>query len=82
MKDRASDVFRQHILVNPYPEEDHAKIFEVLPPENLLFGSDWPHPEGIAVPRDYPNYLPNDTPATAIRQMMRDNARALLGLEA
>jgi predicted TIM-barrel fold metal-dependent hydrolase len=82
VKDQASDIFRQHIFVNPYPEENHAKIFEVLPPENLLFGSDWPHPEGIAEPRNYPDYLPDHTPPAAIRQMMRDNARALVGLEA
>lgn len=82
VKDRASDVFRAHVSVNPYPEEDHAKIFEWLSPEHLLFGSDWPHPEGIAEPRDYPDHLPAGTPEAAIRMMMRDNARELLGLGA
>jgi predicted TIM-barrel fold metal-dependent hydrolase len=45
-----------------------------------LFGSDWPHPEGIPEPRKYPEYLPAGTPSDAIRRMMRDNARELLGL--
>lgn len=81
VKDRASDVFRAHVFVNPYPEEDHAEIFECLPVERLLFGSDWPHPEGIPEPRAYPEYLPEGTPATAIRRLMRDNARDLLGLD-
>ncbi|HEX5066294.1 MAG TPA: amidohydrolase family protein [Myxococcota bacterium] len=81
VKDRASDVFRSHVFVNPYPEEDHAKIFACLPLEKLLFGSDWPHPEGIAEPCAYPDYLPEGTSPTAIRRIMRDNARGLLGLD-
>jgi predicted TIM-barrel fold metal-dependent hydrolase len=79
-KDRASDIFRAHVRVNPFPEEDHAVLFEVLEPEHLLFGSDWPHPEGIPEPAAYPSYLPAGTSDAAIRAMMRDNGRALLGL--
>ncbi len=78
-KDRASDVFKSHVWVNPYPEEDHAVLLEWLGPERLIFGSDWPRPEGIPEPRAYPEYLPAGTPDGAIRRMMRDNARELLG---
>jgi predicted TIM-barrel fold metal-dependent hydrolase len=80
-KDRASDVFKAHVWVNPYPEEDHRVLLEWLGPERLLFGSDWPHPEGIPEPRAYPEYLPAGTPSGAIRRMMRDNARELFGLD-
>jgi predicted TIM-barrel fold metal-dependent hydrolase len=82
LADRASDVFKTHVRVNPFPEENHATLLEWLDPEHLLFGSDWPHPEGIPEPRRYPEYLPADTPAGAVRRMMRDNARELLGLDA
>ena len=78
--DRASEVFKAHVYVNPYPEEDHAKIFASLPSEKLLFGSDWPHPEGMPEPRKYPDYLPPGTTPEAIARMMRGNARELLGL--
>jgi predicted TIM-barrel fold metal-dependent hydrolase len=81
VKQRASDVFKAHVRVNPFPEEDHAALFEWLRPEHLLFGSDWPHPEGIPEPRAYPQYLPKGTPDAAIRRMMRDNTRELLGLD-
>ncbi len=67
--------------MNPFPEDDHELLFEFLKPEHLLFGSDWPHPEGIPEPRAYPSYLPEGTPAAEVRAMMRDNARALLGLD-
>ena len=80
--DRASDVFKAHVRVNPFPEEDHVELLEWLRPEHLLFGSDWPHPEGIAEPRSYPKYLPAGTPPAAVRRMMRDNVRELLGLGA
>ena len=82
LKERASHVFKEHVRVNPFPEEDHAKLFEWLGPEHLLFGSDWPHPEGIPEPRRYPEFLPAGTSATAVRRMMRENARELLGLDA
>src|SRR5262245_35014169 len=82
LEDRAIDVFRAHVRVNPFPEDDHAALFEWLEPEHLLFGSDWPHPEGIPDPCAYPKFLPDGTPESALRRMMRDNARALLGLEA
>jgi len=82
VKDRASDVFKAHVRVNPFPEDDHEQLFEWLGPEHLLFGSDWPHPEGIPHPRAYPDYLPAVTPPHAVRRMMRDNARELLGLDA
>jgi len=80
VQDRASDVFRAHVRVNPFPEDDHVALLDVLRPEHLLFGSDWPHPEGIAEPAAYPSYLPEGTSDAAIRAMMRDNGRALLGL--
>ena len=81
VQDKASDIFRKHISVSPYPEDDHGAILEMLPTENVIFGSDWPHPEGIASPRNYPDYMPPDLSAEAIRMIMRDNARALLGLD-
>jgi len=81
VSDRASDVFRAHVRVNPFPEEDHAALFERLPPERVLFGSDWPHPEGIPEPRRYPEYLPAGTSDATLRRLMRDNARELVGLE-
>jgi predicted TIM-barrel fold metal-dependent hydrolase len=81
LAERASEVFKAHVRVNPFPEEDHATLLRWLRPEHLLFGSDWPHPEGIPEPRRYPEYLPAGTPDGALRRMMRDNARELLGLD-
>ena len=81
MKDRASDVFRAHVRVNPFPEEDHEVLLEWLRPEHLLFGSDWPHPEGIAEPRSYPELPARRHHArSAAPHDARQRARELLGL--
>jgi predicted TIM-barrel fold metal-dependent hydrolase len=80
LKERASDVFKGHVRVNPFPEEDHVRLFKLLGPERLLFGSDWPHPEGITEPGKYPEFLPAGTTPETIQRIMRGNARALLGL--
>ncbi len=45
----------------------------------MLFGSDYPHPEGIAEPLSYLNML-KGRPESEVRKIMRDNAAALLGL--
>ncbi len=82
LKDRASDVFRAHVRVNPFPEEDHEKLFRWLGPDQLLFGSDWPHPEGIPEPRKFPDFMPAGTSPEAIRKIMRDTGRALPNLDA
>jgi predicted TIM-barrel fold metal-dependent hydrolase len=50
-----------------------------LPIENVIYGSDWPHPEGLADPEDYVFDLQAFTPAEQ-KLIMRDNLRKLAGL--
>jgi predicted TIM-barrel fold metal-dependent hydrolase len=45
--------FRQHIWVAPFYEDDLAEVKESLGTEHILFGSDWPHAEGLTEPRDF-----------------------------
>ncbi|MDE1145101.1 MAG: amidohydrolase family protein [Azospirillaceae bacterium] len=47
------DTFREHVFVAPFYEDDAAKLAESIPVERILFGSDYPHPEGLAEPLDY-----------------------------
>jgi predicted TIM-barrel fold metal-dependent hydrolase len=79
---RPSDIFRRHFLISPFFEEDHAELLELLGPESIIFGSDWPHPEGLPQPIDYLESLPPSTPPEHVRMIMSDNARALVGLPA
>jgi predicted TIM-barrel fold metal-dependent hydrolase len=72
------DTIRRHVWVTPYLEEDLGALAELIGVERILFGSDWPHGEGVAQPLDFTKELGGfDDEAT--RRIMADNAAELLG---
>ena len=75
------DTLRDHLWVSPYPEEDPREVIEILGEERVLFGSDYPHPEGLAEPRAYVRQLKGFSDAS-VRRIMRENTAGLLGLAA
>ena len=76
---RPSEIFKQHIKISPFPEENIPALVELLGPDNVLAGSDWPHPEGCAEPIDYLDGLDGLSPEV-VRAVMRDNTAQLFGL--
>jgi len=79
VQDRPSEVFRQHCWVSPYFEEDPVPLSELIGVDRVLFGSDWPHSEGIAEPVEFAGKL---TPLgeDGTRKIMRSNVAEMLGL--
>ncbi|ROO85175.1 amidohydrolase family protein [Actinocorallia herbida] len=73
------DALREHVWVAPYFEEDVAGLVSWIGVERVLFGSDWPHGEGLPEPTDYVREL-KGFDDTAIRRIMRDNLAECLGL--
>ena len=71
-RERPSETFRRHVWVSPFWEDNAARATEAIGIERTLFGSDWPHTEGMQEPADYLDELAT-LPADAIRQVMRDN---------
>jgi predicted TIM-barrel fold metal-dependent hydrolase len=54
LSERPSSIFKRHIRVVPYPEDDTVAMIEKLgSAETLLMGSDWPHAEGLREPADF-----------------------------
>ncbi|MEM5388814.1 amidohydrolase family protein [Paraburkholderia phymatum] len=49
------ETIREHVYIHPNYEDDIKRLAELIGVENVLFGSDWPHPEGYAVPLDWLN---------------------------
>ncbi len=45
-------LFRNHVWINPFWEDDMAEIVGHMGADRVIFGSDWPHMEGLAQPRD------------------------------
>jgi predicted TIM-barrel fold metal-dependent hydrolase len=71
--------FREHVWINPFWEDDVREVVALMGPDRVIFGSDWPHIEGMPQPLDYVAELtPFDDPARA--KILRDNAVALNAL--
>ena len=70
------ELFRKHVWINPFWEDDVNEVAEYMGTDRVIFGSDWPHIEGMIKPLDYLSDLSGFTDAD--RQLiLRDNARFL-----
>jgi predicted TIM-barrel fold metal-dependent hydrolase len=77
---KASEVFLAHFSVVPFFEEDPVWLIDKIGAANVLFGSDWPHPEGLAEPLDFADKLVGRVDDDTLRKVMRTNAAALVKL--
>jgi predicted TIM-barrel fold metal-dependent hydrolase len=78
---RPSDVFKEHVYLTPFPEDDVPGLIDLVGPGQVLCGSDYPHAEGLAEPRRFFDLLPESLSEAEVRGIMRDNSRRLLGLQ-
>jgi predicted TIM-barrel fold metal-dependent hydrolase len=72
------DTVRRHVWVTPYLEDDLRALADLIGVERILFGSDWPHGEGVAHPLDFAKEL-SAFDADEQRRIMRENCLELLG---
>jgi len=54
---------------------------DIMGPERLLFGSDYPHPEGLGNPVSFVDDLPESLSSEDTARIMGGNLRELLHLE-
>lgn len=78
---KPSEVFRQHVFVVPFHEEDLASLVHLLGADRVLFGSDFPHAEGLAEPLQFMEGL-GSLGEPEVRAVMGENALQLLGVGA
>lgn len=72
------ETFRRHVWIAPFYEDDLAELKELIGLDRILFGSDWPHAEGLPEPSDFAEDLRrNGYDEEEIRVVMRDNGRVL-----
>ena len=71
-----ADTFRRHVWINPFWEDDVDEVVELMGADRVIFGSDWPHIEGMPRPLDYVAEL-KELSAADRRLVLRDNARSL-----
>jgi predicted TIM-barrel fold metal-dependent hydrolase len=68
--------FREHVWINPFWEDDPYEVVDLMGADRVIFGSDWPHIEGMPQPLDYAKEL-KELDDVARRQVLRDNAMTL-----
>ncbi len=77
LEERPTEIARRHVVVTPYPEDDVASIVAAVGHEMLALGSDYPHAEGLAEPRDFQKMI-DHLPADQQRWILRDNGFSLV----
>lgn len=71
------ETFREKVFVEPYYEEDLNELRKHVDVDKLIFGSDWPHAEGLATPLDFLDEV-KDFAAAEQKMFMSDNLKGLL----
>lgn len=72
--------FRDHVWVAPFWEDDLHEVVAMLGTEHVCFGSDYPHPEGLAEPREYEKLAAELGDEAGARRIMYENTLALTTL--
>jgi predicted TIM-barrel fold metal-dependent hydrolase len=75
------DTFKKHFWIHPFFEEDPHVLLETMGADHVLFGSDYPHPEGMAEPLSFAKYLEPLLPADDVQKVMGGNIAGLLGID-
>jgi len=70
------ETFRRHVWVNPFWEDDVREVVAAMGAERVIFGSDWPHIEGMPRPLDWAAELTGFDDRTR-RLILRDNTHDL-----
>jgi predicted TIM-barrel fold metal-dependent hydrolase len=78
-KEDPVETFRRHVWINPFWEDDVNEITAQMGPERVIFGSDWPHIEGMPQPLDYLAEL-EKFDAAAKRRILYENTHGLTEL--
>jgi predicted TIM-barrel fold metal-dependent hydrolase len=75
------EAFKRNVYVAPFHEDDIAQLIGVLGVDHLLFGSDYPHPEGLAEPCSYADHLPPGLPEQDAAKIMGGNLARIMRVD-
>ncbi|HVV35926.1 MAG TPA: amidohydrolase family protein [Acidimicrobiales bacterium] len=79
--ERPIDVVRRNIYISPFWEEDPAVLADMIGEDHVLFGSDFPHPEGLADPTTFADDL-HGLSDEVVAKIMGGNLARLMNVEA
>lgn len=77
--ERPVDALRRNVYICPFWEENFSYLGGLIGKQHVLFGSDWPHPEGLENPRSYIDDLARmELPDDEISGYMGENLARLM----
>ena len=74
------EAFRRNVYVNPFWEDALEGLIDIMSPDRLLFGSDYPHPEGLGNPVSFYDDLPSSLSPSDAAKIMGGNLKELLAV--
>ena len=80
-EEQPSETFKRNFWMHPFHEEDPRDLVKLLGAGHVIFGSDFPHVEGLADPVSYVNEL-EGIPDDDLRKIMGGNMMDLLRVPA
>jgi predicted TIM-barrel fold metal-dependent hydrolase len=75
------EAFKRCVYVNPFHEDNIQGLIDEIGVDHVLFGSDYPHPEGLAEPTSYVDHLPPGLPEEDVAKIMGGNLAGLMRVE-
>jgi predicted TIM-barrel fold metal-dependent hydrolase len=73
--------FKRQIYISPFHEDDLAGLIDLIGADHVLFGSDYPHPEGLAEPTSYVEHLPAGLPEADLEAIMGGNLARIMKVD-
>jgi predicted TIM-barrel fold metal-dependent hydrolase len=65
------EAFKRNTYISPFHEDKLDQLIDAVGVDHVLFGSDYPHPEGLAEPCSYLDHLPPN--------LSREDTEAIMG---
>ena len=75
-KEDPLEQFTSHVWINPFWEDDVHEVVDHMGADRVVFGSDWPHIEGMPTPLHYVDELSGFDDATR-KRILLDNVTEL-----
>jgi predicted TIM-barrel fold metal-dependent hydrolase len=75
------EAFKRNVSVSPFHEDNLAEVIDTIGIDNVLFGSDFPHPEGLAEPVSYVDHLPRGLRDDDVAKIMGANLGRIMKVD-
>jgi predicted TIM-barrel fold metal-dependent hydrolase len=73
--------FKSHVWISPFHEDNLELLIGTIGADHVLFGSDYPHPEGLAEPCSYLEHLPAGLADEDARKIMGGNLAGIMKVD-